>query len=230
MAVDLGSVGSTLGLGNIGGNFSRVATTIAIVFIVAIVAGGIVFFLVRYMRYNKLLILYQSVNGQTQETGRVKAAEVPLGREGTRVFRILKGRKILPRPLIQIKRNVYSYFITDDGEWLNVGLGDLNKPLKEIGLYSLSTDMRYARDSIAPQLKERFDKQSFLQKYGPAISMMIFFIIAGVGFWLMFSQMAKTAAVVNSVVPQLKDVADSLKAAATSIAQAHASSGVVPVG
>ena len=40
----------------------------------------------------------------------------------------------MPRPSIESGKEEYLYFIRNDGEWLNVGLDNVNEKMAKIGL------------------------------------------------------------------------------------------------
>ena len=227
MAGALGDAVGQLGFGQVGGKLGTFGVAIALILLGGIIIGGALFAYMYYKKYNKTIILFGRVGNKVEKIGQTKAAEISLNREGDKVFQIIKNKKLIPYPSISSGKNTYWFFVADDGEWINVGLEDFNEKLKEIKLYALHTDMRYARSSLRSSLKERYDKTSFLQKFGPAIAMTLFFLIAGIGFWLLLSKMTEVTNSLGGAIEAAKQVAEYNRQAAGALAQAGSGSGIV---
>lgn len=135
-----------------------VITIIVIAIIVILLLGLGVYVFLQYIKYNKKIKIFEEVNGRMEETKQDRAMELSYGRSGDTVFYLKKRKKYLPRPEIQTGRRTYWYFIREDGEWINIGLENVNLMMKQANVKFLHPEMRYARTSLLKSLKDRYDK------------------------------------------------------------------------
>ncbi len=141
---------------------------IVIGFIVAVLSLAF-FFILRYLKFNKKIIIWEKVNGRYEITKRDKAQQMSLKGTGDTLFYLRKYKKYLPTPLIQTGRNTYWYVIREDGEWINIGMQDIDLAFREVGAHFLDHEMRYARTQLQGHIKDRYDKPKFWSQYGALI-------------------------------------------------------------
>jgi hypothetical protein len=186
---------------------SNFLTLIVGLIIVFGIFAGISAFVIAIKRQYKIKVKkFERVNGKFQEVGIIKAKTVPVGNGGDSALLLKKPKKMLPMPTIQTGINTYWYFVSDDGEWINFGPGDFDTDRKTMGAHMLDREMRYARTSLQQMSKERYEGETFLQKYGGMIAYAALIIVTAVGFFLIVREMASTAQASGAAVDAATDV------------------------
>lgn len=202
----MGSIGDTV---NVGGIAGMPWGTILLVFIILLIFGIItvvgVYFLVRYLKYNKKIKIFKKVNGVPQPVGEDKARVYKLNTSGDKVLRLRKHNKALPMPDIQTG-NAYWYYISEDGEWFNFGPGDFDENRRELNADFLDKEMRYARTSLDGQRRERYEKESWWQKYGNWVMSLGFLVVIAVFAFLYFKQFADITGSSRKAIEASKEV------------------------
>ena len=123
-----------------------------------------------------------------------------IGDGGDNVLYVGKFKKFLPTPSIQTGRNIYNYFIREDGEWINFGIEDLDNKSRELGAYFLDKEMRYQRAALQKNLRERHQKLSFMEKYGGMIVWITLILVIIVGFTLWMDKIIEITGTVDGMV------------------------------
>jgi len=202
--VDLISqAGELTGIGQgAGGGFD--SSLVIIFFVIALIFMAIcsvlIFLFIRWWQYKYKIILFQRINGQFQQTGKIKAKLIAIGKGGDQAIILNKPKKILPTPSIQSGKNTFNYFISDDGEWINFSFGDFDEDRREIGSQFLDKEMRYARTSLQHMGEQRYDKRGFLEKYGGMIAYTVLILVTCIGLWLIVDKMVDVSNSVNAGV------------------------------
>ena len=168
-----------------------------ITIVVSIVA---ILLIIRFMKYKYKVVIFENINGRWEPTRRSRAAELPLGKSGDLVFYILKGRKYMPMPSIQTGRRTYWYAIRGDGEWINIGLEDIDLAMKEAKVKYLDKEMRYARTSLQKSLEERYNPKSWFKENWRMIAGLIYMGILGILIWLVFDKWLDLASATTTAV------------------------------
>lgn len=164
--------------------------TIFITFVIFIaIAGVLLYIFLKRLKYNKKIIIWEKVGNNWEITGRDRAMELKYDLMGNTVFALKKRKKYLPRPEIQTGRKTYWYAILEDGEWMNVGMKDINTQMKEANVKFIHPGMSYARSGLYKIMRERYEKKGFMEKYGHIIIPLIFFAVIGVLLWLNVDKM-----------------------------------------
>lgn len=156
-----------LGLGGV--DFTLVLTIFIVAVLIMILIGIAVYFLIQQFRFNKKIIIFERVGNNWEQTGKDKAIELRTSIIGDTVFYLRKRKKYLPRPELQSGRRTYWYAIREDGEWINISIEDIDLKMKNLGAKFLHPEIRHARTALYRNLKERYDKPKFLEKYGVLI-------------------------------------------------------------
>lgn len=134
-------------------------------------AGVIVYFVIRNKKFNKFVVVFEKVGSGWEVVLRTRAMLKKFGRAGDQVLLLQKGKKILPRPEIQVGRNNYWYSKREDGEWINIGLGDIDEKFREVNANFLHPEVRYQRTSIEEgMIKERYENESWWKKNWPMVA------------------------------------------------------------
>jgi len=163
--------------------------TWAILFLIFVIIVGVAtFFLIKRMKFNKKIVIFERINGRWEATKRDRAMEFRFGTGGDTVFLLSKLKKYIPTPSIQTGRNTYWMFIREDGEMINFELTDLDELSKKMGARFLDKEMRYARVSLQRQLKDRYTKTGFLEKYGGLIAYVSLIAVTGIMMYLLFDK------------------------------------------
>lgn len=158
--------------------------------IVIVCLLGVAIFL--YLNNKKLkytIPLYKMVGGSAMRLTTVKAMDFKIGFAGDKLWYVPKYKKYIGAGTIQSGVNEYIHFEREDGEWINVGLGDIDKLMKTAGVKYIQSDMRSQRIAIGNILEQRFKgKQSFWDKYGNMIVQAIFYMIVSICMVIIFYQ------------------------------------------
>ena len=158
--------------------------TIFIIILIFLAAGGVaVFMIIRALQYNKKIEIYEETNGVMYLVGRDKVKEVKYNVYGDSIFVLRKRKKFLPRGELKAGKNLYFYFIGDDGEWVNFRLTNLNKKLNEADVKFIHPDMRAFKSGTAKIIKDSFQKEKFMEKYGHIVVPIIVFVIIGIALY-----------------------------------------------
>lgn len=175
-------------------------TWLAIITVLGIIVGITTWIILSGKKFNIKVIVFEKISGRFEQTGSYKAMIQTIGDAGDTVLFIKKIKKFVPTPSIQTGRNVYWFFIRKDREWINAGIEDFDEKSEEMNVYFLDKEMRYARAALQKNLKERYAKLSFLEKYGGLIVWTTLCLIIIVGFVLFMDKMIEITGAVDVMV------------------------------
>lgn len=214
-------------------NFGGLATIVTVFAIVILFVIGAAFFtLWLFMKklYFKKLIIFEKVGGQIQVTKRDVARDIRLGEAGDFITYTRKYKKFLPQPTIQTGNNTYWYYIREDGEWINIGLGDIDEQMRMANAHFLDKELRFARTGMQKNLKDRFQKVTFWDKYGAMIIWTLYIAIVGVMTWLLFDKWIELSNSVSSAVNTAKEVLELQRETLQNIDNIRSGgTGIIPV-
>ncbi len=216
VGVDIGSAG------NIGGVFQG----FAIFMVVAIIVSIGTFFWANRKSYNKHIHLFEEISGQAVASGQDLAKEIVLPHTSTRAFYLKKRRIFLPRGSIQTGKNHYWYFIRNDGEWVNIGITNLNKELTRLGIKFDHTDMRMANASLKKLVEKNYKKLNWLKEYAPYIGFGILILMLGVAGFLIFNEAGKNLGMMSGLGERLSEISENVADMLVSVDNIRSSSGV----
>jgi len=185
--------------------FRTVTWGVVVIIISVLVALALIYFIMR-AKFKKKIIIFEKINGVVQQTGKDLGMDFRIGLGGDTVLLLKKRKKYLPTPRIQTGTRTYYYQITEDDEWINFGLADVDVKRKEMGVTFIDSDMRYARTALQRNLRERYEKRTFLEKYGGMIAYGSLILVTGIAGWLLAD---KFIAIVDKVAVQI-DLANQL--------------------
>lgn len=189
------------------------------VVVACVLAIGIYLFIIN-LKFNKKIVLFRKISGKVIPVATDKGMSERIGLAGDTWLRTKKFRKILPRPKIEMEKNTFWYFEREDGEWINFSLKDMDSVMKKADAYYVDEDMRLQRLGIQRNLKDRFDKANFWDKYGNMIMGVIFFLIVTICLIVIFNK-------INDLVKALPVLAHALESLANAIASNQ--NGMVPI-
>lgn len=176
-----------------------------------------VYFLIKYIRFNKTIILFQKIGGKVIPTAIDKGMFQRIGSAGDYWMITRKFKKILPRPKILMGKNQYYFFEREDGEWINFSIEDIDMKMKKAEVYYIDEDMRLQRLGIYKNLEARFQKVGFWEKYGAYIVMAITVLILLVCVIILFKSMTEHWDKMGSVANAMTEMARSVDAMATRV-------------
>jgi len=203
-------------------------------FVIIIVAGILVaigsYLLVRRMKFNKKIVLFQKIGGRYDLVGTDQAMTVKFGEAGDSILYTRKSKKYLPTPSIQTGKNTFWFAIREDLEWINIGLGDIDEQMREVKAHFLDKEMRYARVALQRNLKERYQKPSFWSVYGGIIAYATLILVTGIMAWLLFDKFIEISAEVGKAIEAAKEVLEATQKVLVSLDSVKGGSGLVPAG
>ena len=178
---------------------------LAIILVFGILAGIGTWIIMSGRKFNKRVRVFEKVGSRFEPIGYYKAMIQKIGDAGDTVLYIKKIKKFVPTPTIQTGRGIYWFVIRKDREWINVGIEDFDEKSREMNVYFLDKEMRYARAALQKNLKERYSKLSFLEKYGGMIIWATLCLIIIVGFVLFMDKMVEITGAVQGMTEVASD-------------------------
>lgn len=198
------------GLGGMLPDFSGLASYIGLIIGIVILGLFLAVFaiwLINFIKFNKKIVVFRKVGNAIVPTLRDKAQFARVGNAGDYWCQLRKFKKILPRPRIQMEKNTFWYYERDDGEWINFSLKDFDSEMKKVGCYYVDEDMRLQRLGIQKNLRERFQKVTFWQRYGGMIISILFVLIVAISFIALFKSMEGAWTTAGDMAGAVKEMA-----------------------
>ncbi len=164
-------------------------TWFVIIIILAVIAAVSTYFIVMRLKFNKKIIIYEKINGKVERTGTDLAMNFKVGLGGDTIFFLRKRKKYIATPRIQTGRREYSFAIREDGEWINIGIEDIDFKSKLLKLELTDESMKHTRVALQRSLRDRYNKVTFLEKYGGMIAYATLILITGIAIFLVAGKM-----------------------------------------
>lgn len=159
--------------------------------------GGITYYFVNQARYKIKIRVFSDVAGKPEQTYFDRARVVNLGQSGENCWYLRGMKRQIPPGTKSMAKNEFWYYIKEDGDLINIGLENMNHKLKLMGINFTNPAMRYARIALQRNMKDRYQKVTFMDKYGTVLIFTIHIIIVSIMFvWILKE--------VNSILPVLK--------------------------
>ena len=202
----LGKVGISTPSFNLGG-VTNVITIMIFVFIFAIVIGVLIFLLFNARTYSKSIVIYENIAGQGYvQTRKDKARVLKLGDGGEELLYLRKHKVYRSAYGKKIGKNTYLFVIGSDGYWYNSVMGDFDFALRQLGWKPTDRDMRYMHVAIRRNMKDRFEKQSWLSQNAAIIMSVGLVVVMMVLQWLLMDKYLKTAGAAKETMVTAKEV------------------------
>lgn len=166
----------------------------AFFFVITLAVG--LYILNRFKWNYAYVVLEEQPNGNMMITRRGRARLMSFGDGGEEIFYLKGMKKWRVAYGKRIGKNQIAWGVGKDGYWYNIDFGSLDKKLKEVGVFPVDRDMRYAYAAVRKGIDSRFENKTFLDKYGTVISFgMLFLCICAIGAfaWLNNSQQKEIA-------------------------------------
>ncbi len=199
---------------------------IVIFLVVAALIGVATFIYASKKSYNKSIIKYREIDGITRKTGTERAKEIVLPGTSVRAFYLKSSGFFIPRPSIETGINEYWYFVRKDGEWMNIGIENVNEKLKELGLHFDHTDMRMANAALKRLVDKSYKKINWLKEYAPYIGFGVIIIMVSVGGYLVMGESSKVVSAAALNVEALAKITETMNSLLGNINNIASSSGV----
>lgn len=185
----------------------------AVLGIVVVIVGLLAFLI--YMQfqkriYNKKIKLFRKVGGRVTKIAEDMAMFERIGIGGDMWCKTKTFKKIIPKPRIQMEPNCYWMYEREDGEWINFSLEDIDLKMKEANAYFVDEDMRLQRLGIQKNLAARFQKQTFMEKYGGMIIYGLFVLVVTVCLVVLFQKMEGAYTGAAQMADSVKTMAEAL--------------------
>lgn len=172
---------------------------ILIVFLVFIAACITIYIIWNRRTYRYKIIVFENISGQGyQPTIRDKARILKVGDGGEEIL-FLKKKKVYRTAYgRKMGTNTYWFAVGQDGYWYNIVLGDLDAKMGMLDIEPIDRDMRYAHVSIRRNIQDRYNKQSFMEKYGSIMMNGLFLLIMLIGLGILIGKIGDVAGSVNA--------------------------------
>lgn len=219
LGVDLGTSGAL-------NNFTFIRDII-IFLLMCGVAAGVTYYVINKRQWNKTIVKFREDNGITRRIGVEKAKEIILPNTSVRAFYLKNSKVYLPRGSIESAENEYWYFIRNDGEWLNVGLQNINDTFTQLGLKYDHSDMRMANAALKKLVDKNYKKSNWVKEWAPYIGFGVIIIMVAIGGYLVMGESAKIVNAAGNNVEALKDITQTMNEILKSLDNIKTNSGAI---
>lgn len=208
---DLGSQALQLtGLTGINMSFiNQIILILAVMFVVGVSVGIGTYFLIQSFKLDQKIIVFEKINGRWQNTKKYRGMFAY--KNGNSIFLIPKLKRIEPRPHTQTGIKTWWYFIDNNGEMVNFGLGDLDKLRAEIQPDIPFIELAYAKSSLDYDRKERYEDQSWLSKNWPLLVSIGVIVILLVFMYLIVGKIFESIGTLEAVAKTNQEVMEVIK-------------------
>jgi len=188
-------------------SLSSFAFIFLIIILVVVLLTVLVLYILNQIKYNQKVVLFRKIGNQAIPAFSDRAIVERVGRGGDYWFRTKNSKKILPRPKIQMSKNLYWFFERSDGEWINFSLTDIDEQMKTAKAFYVDEDMRLQRLGIQKNLDLRFKKITFWDKYGGMIVTVIYLLIVTICLIMLFNKMEESWSLASEMASAVRDMA-----------------------
>lgn len=212
MADLLGKASELTGIGGGGGGgIGNVITIFAVVIIFGLIAIGATYLIVIRLQFKHRIVIFERVDGIPKVTRRDRARTMKIGKAGDEAFYLKKHKKIIPSPSIQTGNNIYWFWISDDGEWMNFGPGNFDEDRRELGAHFLDKEVRHTRTALQHSIEDRYSQPGFWEKYGGIVAYTVLILVTAIGFWLIIDKLIEVSNATSGAVDAAKGVLEETK-------------------
>lgn len=183
-----------------------------------------IYYAIQYFKWNKNILLFKKIGNRDIPVQTDKAMFQRIGNSGDYWLKTKKLKKTLPRPKIEMGKNTFWFYEREDGEWINFELADIDAQMKKAGAYYVDEDMRLQRLGIGKNLELRLIKQTFWQKYGATIMLVIFVLLVTICLVVLFQKMtdnwkvaAETAKAIEHMAAAVEQMSKNIGGGVTTV-------------
>lgn len=210
------------------GSIIGVISWIVGILIFAGVTGGLLWWLLYWKKYNKKIIVFENVSGNGYRiTRRDKARLVKIGKGGQEVLYLMKAKVYRTAYGEKMDKNVYWFAIAPDGYWHNVTLKGMTAKEGMI-LESVHPAMQYQYVALEQVFDKRYEKTTFLQKWGGLMVGIGMIFAVGIIAWLWFKEWSGYIGTAVEVMKQNREIIKELGNLVASMDNICSTSGIRP--
>ena len=133
-------------------------------------------------------------------------ASTVLGSGGEEVWYLKKRKRSIPPATLAMGKNVFWHYQKEDGDLINFDMDSLNVVARKAGIHFTHADMRYARTNIQRNFKDRYNKVTFLDKYGTVLVFTVHIIIVSLMFVWLLKDFQSVAASLNEAITRAAEL------------------------
>ena len=197
-----------------GGSFAGMITILLAIFVFFLAAAIGIWVWYQSKLFNKTINDFENIGGAGfQFVGRDKARLIKVGDGGEEILYLKKRKEYRTAYGRKMGNNVYWFAKGQDGYFYNVVLGDLDAKQAMLDIEPIDRDMRYMHVAIRKNIDKRYNKQTFMDKYGSWIMGGITFIIFFIGMGFLLNQIGNLMQEATAVASATQQAADALKSA-----------------
>jgi hypothetical protein len=197
-----------------------------------LVAGGLtgiwLYFYIMKKKYNKIIRIFEKIDGRWRHTSSDTAMERQIGKGGDTVFHLRRLKKIVSRPTLQTGANTYWMARREDGELENIGLEDIDLALKEAKVSFTPNEIRYAKASLQDLIKSVYTKETWWQKYGNMVMSVVFIVLVTVLLLLIAGKLMQLTGSLNTILDRIAVMLEKVADLFSKIDNLCSTSGVRP--
>ena len=165
---------------------------VAFIGIILIVTVALVLF---FRTYNRKIVVFENISGQGyQPVLKTRARIISLGIGGQEVLKTMFGNKHVSAYGRKMGNNTYWYAVGPDGFWYNVILGDLDSKMAVLDVEPIDRDVRMFHVALDRLAQNKYDKKSFMEKYGIHMMLFLFLIVLILGMWFIVGRVGDAVA------------------------------------
>jgi hypothetical protein len=224
MAVDTtalkgGDISGAVGIGNFNIGAGAVGNILLwILLVVAIVMAlcGVIIFIFWKRSYSQKIMIFGLVGNVPTLKMMDRAKIMRFGSAGDTLFFLQKKKKFIAPPTLQAGSKTWWYWERKDGEMINFTIGNIDEQMQQAGAYFVDTDVRMQRLGIEKNLRDRFQKVGFWQKYGATIAGLLFVVLVTVALVVLFAKLVDVANALESTAQAVQNMATAVQQSAKS--------------
>tara|TARA_R100001530_G_scaffold6776_1_gene7722 strand:+ start:115 stop:807 length:693 start_codon:yes stop_codon:yes gene_type:complete len=207
LGVDPGSFVSGTGIG-------QTLVMASLIFVVALVASIGIWYYYNSKLYSKTINDFENIGGQGyQFIGKDKARLIKIGDGGEEILYLKNKKQYRTAYGRKMGKNVYWFAKGQDGYFYNVLLGDLDAKMGMLDIEPVDRDMRYMHVAIRKNIQERYNKTSFMDKYGSWIMGGVMMLIFLGGMFFILDQIGNLLGEATSAVAAVERLVEPIQQA-----------------
>jgi hypothetical protein len=172
-------------------------------------------------KWNFRVVILENIAGQGYiVSGRDRARLISFGDGGEEIFYLRKRKKYRIGYGKRIGNKYIAWAIGQDGYWYNISFGDLDKKLLELGVMPVDRDMRFATASVRKGIENRYNKKSFLEKWGTTIAIgmiIIAIVVQSAGYYINAKKQIELSQASAKSIEASKEVLETVKQVLSSL-------------
>lgn len=190
-------------------NFGGLAlglTFIGALILILLVFGAILVFILTQSKYKIKIVAFENTGEGFLPTIKDRAKIVKAGQSGEVMLYLRKSKTYRVAYGKRMGKNTYWFAVGDDGYWYNITLEGIDDNFKRLNIKPIQSDMRYAYASMMKLIGERYNVETFWQKYGGMIIGITGLAVVIILNWLLFREYVTVTNGLNAAVEASKEL------------------------